>query len=119
MIEDAEPSASALATIRLLNPDENVPIARERSPGSFAIHIFPNPKRLAVRDWLDEHGWPFGAERSVAATSVAGVPSLEVATPKMFAPNRFIFVAVDEHVLRLSPTARESESIVKSFRFSR
>ena len=107
-----------LLNLKLLSPDENVDVLRDYSPGSFGIEVFPNPKRLELRNWLDEHGWPFGQSgRSVTAMSVGGRPALEVATAKMFAPNRFIYVAADGFVLRLAPLAVESQAVLRSFRF--
>jgi hypothetical protein len=116
--EHAASDGSRLLTLKLLSRDEDLDVLRDYSPGSFGIEIFANPGRLEVRDWLDEHGWPFGeAGRSVTATSVGGLPALEIATGRMFAPNRFIYVAAHGVVLRLAPLAAESHAILRSFRF--
>ncbi len=109
---------SKLLTLKLLSRDEDVDVLRDYSPGSFGIEVFSNPMRLELRDWLNEHGWPFGeAGRSVTATSVGGLPALEIATGKMFAPNRFIYVAAHDVVVRLAPLAAQSQMILRSFRF--
>ena len=109
---------SKLLTLKLLSRDEDVEVLRDYSPGSFAVEVFANPRQLALRDWLDEHGWPFGeGGRSVTATSVGGLPALEIATGKMFAPNRFIYVAAHDVVVRVAPLAAQSQAILRSFRF--
>jgi hypothetical protein len=109
---------SKLLTLRLLSPDEDVEVLRDYSPGSFAIEVFANPGQLELRDWLDQQGWPFGESgRSVTATSVGGLPALEIATGKMFAPNRFIYVAAHGVIVRLAPLAAQSQAILRSFRF--
>jgi PsbP-like protein len=115
VIEDA-PADGALFSMRLLTPDENVPVMRERSPGSFALAVFANPQRLAVHEWLDAQGWPFGTERTTRETSVAGKPALDVSTGRMFAPNRFIYLADGNRIVRLSPLAEQSQIIMSSFR---
>lgn len=118
LVEKQQPqSGEALLSLKLLSPDENVPVRRDYSPGSVGIEVFANPKRRPLREWLDEHGWPFGADRSVTATSLGGLPALEVATGKMFAPNRFTYVANEDWVLRLSALAPDSQSVVQSIRF--
>jgi hypothetical protein len=111
-------SGEAVLSVKLLSPDENVPVRRDYSPGSVSIEVFANPARRPLREWLDEHGWPFGpAGRSVTPTSIGGLPALEVATGKMFAPNRFTYVASKDWVLRLSALAPDSEIVVRSIRF--
>ena len=118
--EESKRDRSQLLILKLLSRDENVDVLRDRSPGSFAVEVFANPKNLQLRDWLDEHGWPFGeGGRSVTATSVGGLPALEVATGKMYAPNRFIYVAADGVVLRVAPLAAQSQEVLRSFRFQR
>ena len=118
--EDSKRDRSQLLILKLLSPDQNVDVLRDYSPGSFAIEVFANPRRLALRAWLDAHGWPFGeGGRSVTATSVGGVPALEIATGKMYAPNHFIYVAADGVVLRVAPLAAQSQEILRSFRFQR
>jgi len=109
---------SQLLSLKLLSRDENVDVLRDYSPGSFGIEVFANPGQLELRDWLDEHGWPFGESgRSVTATSIGGLPALEVATGKMFAPNRFIYVAAHGVIVRLAPLAAQSQAVLRSFRF--
>jgi hypothetical protein len=119
LVEKHEPqSGEALLSLKLLSPDDNVPVRRDYSPGSVGIEVFANPMRRPLREWLDEHGWPFDANgRSVTDTSIGGLPALEVATGKMFAPNRFTYVANEEWVLRLSALAPDSQSVVQSIRF--
>lgn len=116
--ERAAGDRSTLLSLKLLSRDENIDVLRDYSPGSFAIEVYANPKRLQLRDWLNEHGWPFAEPgRSVTTTSIGGLPALEVATGKMFAPNRFIYVTAHGVVLRLAPLATESQAILRSFRF--
>jgi hypothetical protein len=104
--------------LKLLSRDENVDVSRDYSPGSFGIEVFANPRQLELRDWLDAHGWPFGESgRSVTATSIGGLPALEIATGKMFAPNRFIYVAAHGVIVRLAPLAAQSQAVLRSFRF--
>jgi hypothetical protein len=111
-------NGSKLLSLKLLSPDQDVDVLRDYSPGSFGIEIFANPRRLELRGWLDEHGWPFGESgRSVTTTSVGARPALEIATGKMFAPNRFIYVAANGVIVRLAPLAAESQDILRSFRF--
>lgn len=111
-------SGEPMLSLKLLSPDENVPVRRDYSPGSVSIDVFANPTRRPLREWLDEHGWPFNAAgRSVTPTSLGGLPALEVATGQMFAPNRFTYVANKDWVLRLSALAPESQSVVQSVRF--
>jgi hypothetical protein len=118
--ERSDGDGSKLLTLKLLSPDENVDVLRDYSPGSLGIEVFPNPQRLELRKWLDEHGWPFGQSgRSVTTTSIGGRPALEIATARMFAPNRFIYVAADGFVVRLAPLAAESPAILRTFRFER
>jgi photosystem II reaction center protein PsbP len=118
-VQQGSPSdRSQLLSLKLLSRDQNVDVMRDYSPGSFAIEVFANPGQLEVRDWLDEHGWPFGESgRSVTATSIGGLPALEVATGKMLAPNRFIYVAAHDVIVRLAPLAAQSPAILRSFRF--
>lgn len=116
--EHSATDRSKLQTLKLLSRDEDVDVLRDYSPGSFGIEVFPNPGQLELRDWLDQHGWPFGERgRSVTATSIGGRPALEIATAKMFAPNRFIYVAAHGVVVRLAPLAAQSQAILRSFRF--
>lgn len=111
-------STAAMLSLKLLSPDENVPVRRDYSPGSVGIEVYGNPTRRPLSEWLDEHGWPFDAAgRSVTPTSVGGLPALEVATGKMFAPNRFIYVASKDWVMRLSTLAPDAASVVQSIRF--
>jgi hypothetical protein len=111
-------SGAAMLSLKLLSPDENVPVRRDYSPGSVGIEVFANPARRPLREWLDEHGWPFDAAgRSVTPTSIGGLPALEVATGRMFAPNRFTYVASKMYVLRLSALAPDSQTVVQSIRF--
>jgi hypothetical protein len=112
-------SSGAMLSLKLLSPDEDVPVRRDYSPGSVSIEMFGNPTRQPLRKWLDQHGWPFDAAgRSVTETSLGGLPALEVATGKMFAPNRFIYVARKDWVLRLSALAPDSQVVVQSIRFN-
>ena len=116
--ERSSSDRSKLLILKLLSEDENVDVARDYSPGSFGIEVLANPGQLELRDWLDEHGWPFGESgRSVTATSVGGLPALEIATGKMYAPNRFIYVAAHGVVVRMAPVAAQSQAILRSFRF--
>jgi hypothetical protein len=111
---------SKLLTLKFLSRDEDVDVLRDYSPGSFGVEVFRNPRQLELRDWLDEHGWPFGESgRSATATSIGGRPALEIATAKMYAPNRFIYVAAHGVVLRLAPLAAQSQEVLRSFRFER
>ena len=117
-VQERSASGSALLSLKLLSHDEDIDVLRERSPGSFAVEVFANPRQLELREWLDEHGWPFGeADRSVTATSIGGRPALEIATGKMFAPNRFIYVGAHGVIVRLAPLAAQSPAILRSFRF--
>lgn len=117
--QQKSPSGEAMLSLKLLSPDENVPVRRDYSPGSVSIEVFANPARRPLREWLDEHGWPFGAAgRSVTPTSIGGLPALEVATGKMFAPNRFTYVASKDWVLRLSALAPDANTVVRSIRFN-
>lgn len=107
-----------MLSLKLLSPDENVPVRRDYSPGSVSIEVFANPARRPLREWLDEHGWPFqGPDRSVTPTAIGGLPALEVATGKMFAPNRFTYVANKDWVMRLSALAPDANAVVQSIRF--
>jgi hypothetical protein len=116
--EGSTSDPSQLLSLKLLSRDENVDVLRDYSPGSFGIEIFTNPRRLELRDWLDERGWPFGESgRSVTATSIGGLPALEITTGKMFAPNRFIYVAAHGVIVRLAPLAAQSQAVLRSFRF--
>ena len=109
---------SKLLVLQLLSRDDDVDVLRDYSPGSFAIEVLANPRHLELRDWLDEYGWPFGeGDRSVTATSISGLPALEIATGRMYAPNRFIYVAAHGVVVRMAPLAAESQKILRSFRF--
>lgn len=113
-----EQPGETLLSLKLLSPDENVPVRRDYSPGSVSIEVYANPTRKPLRQWLDQHGWPFDvAGRSVTETSLGGLPALEVATGKMFAPNRFTYVASHDWVLRLSALAPDSQIVVQSIRF--
>jgi hypothetical protein len=116
--ERSAKDSSTLLSLKLLTREENIDVLRDYSPGSFAIEVYANPKRLQLRDWLNQHGWPFPEPgRSVTTTSIGGLSALEVATGKMFAPNRFIYVTAHGVVLRLAPLATESQEILRSFRF--
>ena len=117
-VQERSSDGSQLLSLKLLSRDENVDVLRDYSPGSFGIEVFANPGQLELRDWLDEHGWPFGESgRSVTATSIGGLPALEIATGKMFAPNRFIYVAAHGVIVRLAPLAAQSQAVLRSFRF--
>ena len=110
---------SKLLVLKLLSQDENVDVLRDYSPGSFGIEVLANPQRLGLRDWLEQHGWPFGeGDRSVTPTSIGGLPALEIATGRMYAPNRFIYVAAHDVVIRIAPLAAQSQAILRSFRFA-
>jgi hypothetical protein len=116
--EGSSSDRSQLLSLKLLSRDEDVDVLREYSPGSFGIEVFANPRQLELQDWLDEHGWPFGESgRSVTAASIGGLPALEIATGKMFAPNRFIYVAAHGVIVRLAPLAAQSQAVLRSFRF--
>ena len=118
--KQGQASGEAMLTVKLLSADEDVPVRRDYSLGSVSIEVFANPRRQPVREWLDEHGWPFGpADRSATPITIGGMPGLEVATGKMFAPNRFIFVGIEDRVLRVSALAPESDAVVRSIRFHR
>jgi len=109
-----------LLSLRFLNREENVEVMRDYAPGSVSIDVFANPERQPVREWLDKQGWPFDAKgRSVTATSIGGLPALEVATGKMFAPNRFTYIATKDRVLRVSFLASDAQLVKQSFRFDR
>ncbi len=109
---------SKLLVLKLLSRDEDLDVLREYSPGSFGVEVFANPRQLELRQWLDENGWPFGdSARSVSATSIGGLPALEIATGKMYAPNRFVYVTANGVVVRLAPVAAQSQEILRSFRF--
>ena len=111
-------SGAALLTLKLLSPDENIPVRRDYSPGSVSIEVFSNSKQQPLREWLDANGWPFeAADRSVTSTALGGLPALEVSTGRMFAPNRFTYVANKTWVLRLSAVAPDSHTVLQSFRF--
>jgi hypothetical protein len=116
--ESSTSDRSKLLVLKLLSQDEDVDVLRDYSPGSFGIEVLANPRRLELRDWLDQHGWPFNeGSRSVTATSVGGLPALDIATGKMYAPNRFIYVAAHGVVIRMAPLAAQSQAILRSFRF--
>lgn len=118
VVESQGSPSGAILSLKLLSPDENVPVRRDYSPGSVGIEMFANPTRRPLREWLDEHGWPFDASgRSVTQTSLGGLPALEVATGRMFAPNRFIYVARKNWVLRLSALEPDSHVVLQSIRF--
>lgn len=119
LIEKQKPqSGESLLSLKLLSPDENVPVRRDYSPGSVSIDVFANSTRKPLREWLDEHGWPFEpAGRSVTPTAIGGLPALEVATGKMFAPNRFSYVASKDWVMRVSALAPDANTVVQSIRF--
>ncbi len=114
-----EQPGEPLLSLKFLSREENVAVLRDYSPGSVSIAVFANPARQTLREWLDEHGWPFdAAARSVTPTSIGGLPALEIATGKMFAPNRFTYVATKDWILRLSVLAPDSHTVVQSFRFN-
>jgi hypothetical protein len=116
--EQPSGDSSKLLVLKLLTRDQNVDVLRDYSPGSFGIEVFANPQQLELREWLDRHGWPFGESgRSVTAASVGGRPALEIATGKMYAPNRYIYVAAHGVVIRMAPLAAQSQAILRSFRF--
>ena len=107
--QQKSPSGEAMLSLKLLSPDENIPVRRDYSPGSVSIEVFANPARRPLPEWLDEHGWPFGAAgRSVTPTSIGGLP----------APNRFTYVASKDWVLRLSALAPDANTVVRSIRFN-
>lgn len=111
-------SNGALLSLRLLSPDQNIPVMRDYSPGSFSVDVWANPDRRPLREWLDQQGWPFAAaDRTVTAGTIQGRPSLDVSTGKMFAPNRFIYVANENWVLRMSALAPDAPSVLQSLRF--
>lgn len=119
VVESQGSPSGAILSLKLLSPDENVPVRRDYSPGSVSIEMFANSTRQPLRKWLDEHGWPFDAAgRSISQTSLGGVPAMEVTTGKMFAPNRFIYVARKDWVLRLSALAPDSQVVLQSIRFN-
>jgi hypothetical protein len=114
-----EKQSGETLSVKLLSPDENVPVRRDYSPGSVSIEVLANPSRKPLLEWLDEHGWPFDAAgRSVTPATLGGLPALEVATGKMFAPNRFTYVATKTWVLRLSALAPDSQMVVQTLRFN-
>jgi len=118
LVEKQDAQGEALLSLKFLSRDENVAVLRDYSPGSVGIEVYANPTRKTAREWLNTHGWPFGAEgRSATPTSVGGLPALDVATGKMFAPNRFIYVANKEWILRLSVLAPDSDKVLQSFHF--
>lgn len=113
-----ETSAGALLfTVRLLGPEESDPVLREHAIGRFSVDVLANPRKLAARDWLDAHGWPFGRGEGASATEVGGAPALDVTTGRELAPNRFLYVSRNEVMLRIAPTGSESGGILASFRF--
>jgi hypothetical protein len=116
--ESSAGRGSRLLVLKLLSRDEDIDVLRDYSPGSFTLEVFANPRQLALRDWLDEYGWPFGeGDRSVAAAFISGLPALEIATGRMYAPNRFIYVTAHGVVVRMAPLAAQSPAILRSFRF--
>lgn len=116
--EQSSGDSSKLLTLRLLTQDQDVDVLRDYSPGSFGVEVFANPQQLELREWLDRHGWPFGdSGRSVTAAHIGGRPALEIATGKMYAPNRYIYVAAHGVVIRMAPLAAQSQAILRSFRF--
>ncbi len=113
-----ETSAGALLfTVRFLGPEESDPALRGHAIGRFSVDVLANPRKLAARDWLDAHGWPFGPGEGASATEVGGAPALDVTTGRMLAPNRFLFVSRNDVILRIAPTGSESGGILASFRF--
>lgn len=114
--EETSPGA-LLLTVRLLGPEESDPALREHAIGRFSVAVLGNPEKLAVRDFLDTYGWPFGPGEGATSTEVGGVPALDVTTGRMLAPNRFLYVSWNEVVLRMAPTGAESDRILRSFRF--
>jgi heme/copper-type cytochrome/quinol oxidase subunit 2 len=116
--EESSTDRSTLLALKLLSPDENVDVLRERSPGSFSVEVFANPDRLLLRAWLDNHGWPFtDRNRSVTPTSVGGLRALDITTGQMYAPNRFIYVTAHGVVIRIAPLAAQAPAVLRSFRF--
>jgi len=114
-------SASAppepLFTVRVLAPEESAPEIRAYAIGRFSVDVVANPRKLAVRDWLDAYGWPFGAAEGGRPAEVGGLPALDVTTGRELAPNRFLYVSRGDVVLRIAPIGAESQDILRSFRF--
>jgi hypothetical protein len=105
-----------LLLLRLLGPEQDAPLVRERLPGHFALEVFANPHRLAPQHWLDAHGWPFGTQgTTLAPITVGGLAALDVSTGRMLAPNRYIYVATEHVMIRLAPIGRDAEAILHSF----
>ncbi len=118
VIESDRPEMTdAVFVVKMLSPDLDVPVMRERTPGSFMVEVFANPRQLSTQASLDARGWPFGNDRSVTPTTIAGVTALDISTGRMFAPNRYMYIARNGCLFRLSPLAAESQKILESFRF--
>jgi hypothetical protein len=110
-------TGARLLQLRLLGAEHDDPLLRDRFPGHFALEVFANPRRLALPDWLDEHGWPFGKHGStLAAITVGGIAALDMSTGRMLSPNRYIYLATDGFIIRLTPLGLASETILHSFR---
>ena len=108
---------SLLLSVRLLGPEETSPVLRDRAPGRFALAVFANRERLALAAWLDANGWPFGAGLGDASSiEIGGAAALDIATGRMLAPNRYIYVASNGVIIRMAPIGSESERILNSFR---
>jgi hypothetical protein len=117
-IRETESSSSEpIFKVRVLGPEEAAPELRPYAIGRFSVDVLANPRKLAVRDWLDTHGWPFGPENRGRPAEVGGLPALDVTTGRELAPNRFFYVSRDDVVLRIAPIGAESERILESFRF--
>jgi hypothetical protein len=105
-----------LLRLRLLGPEKDDPLLRERFPGHFALEVFANPHRLAPQHWLEAHGWPFGTQgTTLAPITVGGRAALDVSTGRMLSPNRYIYVATAHVMIRLTPIGRDAEAILHSF----
>jgi hypothetical protein len=106
-----------LFTVKVLTPEEAAPEIRAYAVGRFSVDVVANPRKLAVRDWLDAYGWPFGAAEGGRPAEVGGLPALDVTTGRELAPNRFLYVSRGDIVLRIAPIGAESQDILRSFRF--
>lgn len=111
-----EGEGARLLLLRLRGPEKDDPLLRDRLPGHFALEVFANPHRLAPQNWLDAHGWPFGTRGNTLATiTVGGLAALDVSTGRMLSPNRYIYLATEHFMIRLTPIGRDAEAILHSF----